>query len=680
MEPELAEDGCNWHTYGSWVLKAISEEGLMGHLDGSETRPATPKLLQEYGAGQTPRTNEERDVVTAWKTADNAWHQRAAMAHQYIIFGLPDSILMLCMHLDTPHETFAYLENRYGQIPRPESQKVVDEATQEHDMPSKQYVIEESAQSAGDSNDKPGKSPSDAGSSPMSSSDCAEIPTGHQEPKMEIIDVRHVERYPTVPDKGRVGTGRFNDTVTRDFADPQRVEKATLTSSSSHGNADSREFVDSHGVRKAMLADRGCQLTACQTKRPNGLPAPPEPPPNSIHSISRTVRVTHHRGRLKPRAENISNTCTRQDGHCAKVVPMCPLRPLTTPSGTPYWKAWPPDRDTKQSMPLLADSKGQHTERKAKRQDGLPASPESPPAGIMLSPRPYRVPHQRGRLKLIAEIVSNVCTRQNAYRVQVAPKRPSLAHSMPSKRLRHPTGGLWMMKIGCSEVRHARQVETRGCTYWTPCIFMRLLSLPSLPSKRFWNTSNMYWRQGVPPISTRNNADRPRNRRIAKRPPPSSGRRQHDTCTRIYQNGSPGLPYRSPKDLAHHSGTLRDPRRRRRIKTRPKDVSKSGQRGCKHLMLLSMPISPPRHLSIYLWNVANTYWRRGVPPGWMRNDNKLVVFKTAASRLRYKVKMSAHYVHFRNGKLPHRAPNTTKHHSYTTRTRSSFIAEATLVY
>ncbi|KAI5987151.1 hypothetical protein EDC04DRAFT_3149382 [Pisolithus marmoratus] len=211
MEPELAEDGCNWHTYGSWVLKAISEEGLMGHLDGSETRPATPKLLQEYGAGQTPRTNEERDVVTAWKTADNTWHQRAAMAHQYIIFGLPDSILMLCMHLDTPHETFAYLENRYGQIPRPESQKVVDEATQEHDMPSKQYVIEESAQSAGDSNDKPGKSPSDAGSSPMSSSDCAEIPTGHQEPKMEIIDVRHVESNILKNETGAAVEGRLEE-------------------------------------------------------------------------------------------------------------------------------------------------------------------------------------------------------------------------------------------------------------------------------------------------------------------------------------------------------------------------------------------------------------------------------------------------------------------------------------
>lgn len=43
-------------------------------------------------------TNEERDVVMAWKTADDMWHQRVAIAHQFIIYGLPDSILMTCMH------------------------------------------------------------------------------------------------------------------------------------------------------------------------------------------------------------------------------------------------------------------------------------------------------------------------------------------------------------------------------------------------------------------------------------------------------------------------------------------------------------------------------------------------------------------------------------------------------
>ncbi|KAI6142537.1 hypothetical protein EDD17DRAFT_1902214 [Pisolithus thermaeus] len=192
--PELAEDGCNWQTYGSWVLKAISEDSLMGHLDGSETRPTTPKLLQEYGAGWTPRTNEERDVVTAWKTADNVWHQRAAMAHQFIIYGLPDSILMLCMHLDTPREAFAYLECRYGPIPRPESIKVADEAMPQCDMQSEQYATEEGAQGTYNSDNEPIYSPEGEDSLDIPN-DCAETKSRYLTPETEVVDTRHVEPY-----------------------------------------------------------------------------------------------------------------------------------------------------------------------------------------------------------------------------------------------------------------------------------------------------------------------------------------------------------------------------------------------------------------------------------------------------------------------------------------------------
>ncbi|KAI6122061.1 hypothetical protein F5141DRAFT_1211694 [Pisolithus sp. B1] len=202
MEPELTEDGCNWHTYGSWVLKAISEDSLMGHLDGSETRPTTPKLLQEYGARWTPRTNEEQDVVTAWKTADNVWHQWAAMAHQFIIYGLPDSILMLCMHLDTPHEAFAYLEHRYGQIPRPEIQKTVDEAVQQHDMPSEQYMTGESAQSTCDSDNGPENLPGGHEDPADSPNDCAETESGFLTPKTKVADMQHVEPHLLVVEVG----------------------------------------------------------------------------------------------------------------------------------------------------------------------------------------------------------------------------------------------------------------------------------------------------------------------------------------------------------------------------------------------------------------------------------------------------------------------------------------------
>ncbi|KAI6024220.1 hypothetical protein EDC04DRAFT_2606584 [Pisolithus marmoratus] len=203
---------------------------------------------------------------------------------------------------------------------------------------------------------------------------------------------------------------------------------------------------------------------------------------------------------------------------------------------------------------------------------------------------------------------------------------------------------------------------------------MQIFQLLRNPSKRLWNVANTHWWQGVHTGLTPSGAKRPRNLRMAKRPPRSSEMRRDDKHRAKWPNGllMPSKPARN--DFAHSSGTLRDPRRRGRIKTKPKNVSRSETRGSKPSKLI-IPIPPPRELAKPLWNVANTYWRHGIPPGRSRNIENLLLFETAASSSRYKVKMSAHYVHFRNGKLPHRAPNTTKHHSYTTRTRSSFAAE-----
>ncbi|KAI6137445.1 hypothetical protein EDD17DRAFT_1517350 [Pisolithus thermaeus] len=183
MEPELAADGCNWHTYGSWVLKALSEDDLTGYLDGSETRPTNPRLLQGNGDGWTPRTNEEREAVAVWRTTDDAWQQRAAMAHYLVISGIPDSILMLVMHLETPHETFAYLENRYGRIPRPEIQKVVDEAVQQHDMPYEQCEAE-------NGDNEPVNSHGGEEDSLDIQSNSAETTDGHARPEVEVVDVQ----------------------------------------------------------------------------------------------------------------------------------------------------------------------------------------------------------------------------------------------------------------------------------------------------------------------------------------------------------------------------------------------------------------------------------------------------------------------------------------------------------
>ncbi|KAI6127469.1 hypothetical protein EDD16DRAFT_1553153 [Pisolithus croceorrhizus] len=101
-----------------------------------------------------------------------------------------DSILMFIMHLETPHETFAYLEKCYGRIPRAD---IVNEAAQQCHVPSEQYATEESAPSTCNSNNGSGNSPSDEGNSPESPIDCAETIAGHMKPKTEVVDAWQVE-------------------------------------------------------------------------------------------------------------------------------------------------------------------------------------------------------------------------------------------------------------------------------------------------------------------------------------------------------------------------------------------------------------------------------------------------------------------------------------------------------
>ncbi|KAI6103213.1 hypothetical protein EDD16DRAFT_1715418 [Pisolithus croceorrhizus] len=168
------------------------------------------------------------------------------MAHQFIIYGLPDSILMLCMHLDTPHEAFAYLEYCYGQIPRPEIQKTVDEAVQQHDMPSEQYMTGESAQSTCNSDNEPGNLPGGHEDPVDSLNDCAETKSGFLTPKTKVTDVRHVEPHLLVVevramdskwlDKGTdaakapdEGSQRVGDKVKEDEDLPQMSSEALET-------------------------------------------------------------------------------------------------------------------------------------------------------------------------------------------------------------------------------------------------------------------------------------------------------------------------------------------------------------------------------------------------------------------------------------------------------------------
>ncbi|KAI6111118.1 hypothetical protein F5141DRAFT_1003470, partial [Pisolithus sp. B1] len=88
--PELAHNGHNWTTYASSVLCAISDEGLMGFLVGSERRPTHPAELIGRGEGWTPQTDDEREEVAAWQAADQSWTQRNVMVNYTIVSSIPD--------------------------------------------------------------------------------------------------------------------------------------------------------------------------------------------------------------------------------------------------------------------------------------------------------------------------------------------------------------------------------------------------------------------------------------------------------------------------------------------------------------------------------------------------------------------------------------------------------------
>ncbi|KAI5999000.1 hypothetical protein EDC04DRAFT_2612308 [Pisolithus marmoratus] len=84
------------------------------------------------------------------------------------------------MHLDTPHKTFAYLENCYGQIPRPESLKNIFDSHHEPEISTRE---EEG------SIDSP--------------NDCTKTKTGYLTPEIEVIDVQQVQDYLPVVEVGK---------------------------------------------------------------------------------------------------------------------------------------------------------------------------------------------------------------------------------------------------------------------------------------------------------------------------------------------------------------------------------------------------------------------------------------------------------------------------------------------
>ncbi|KAF9235435.1 hypothetical protein BU15DRAFT_78021 [Melanogaster broomeanus] len=88
--PDLATDGSNWKTYRDYILYVAAIEDFVQQLDGADAKP-----------------------VDVTQHELKAWDQRNTMAKLIISITIPDSLLMCIMHLETAHEQFKHLTNRF---------------------------------------------------------------------------------------------------------------------------------------------------------------------------------------------------------------------------------------------------------------------------------------------------------------------------------------------------------------------------------------------------------------------------------------------------------------------------------------------------------------------------------------------------------------------------------------
>ncbi|KAI5980986.1 hypothetical protein EDD15DRAFT_2420252 [Pisolithus albus] len=522
-----------------------------------------------------------------------------------------------------PRETFAYLESRYGRIPRPESPKVVDEANREHNLPFEQCAAEDSTQSAGSSNDEPENSPGELVDSP---SDCAEITTGHLEPETEIIDAQRVDYLPLV-EVGAVDSERLDE-----LADTPREGKTPDLEDKSLEGRDSDpgywEILSNEGYEPI---DSPIEDTQCLSMDDETIVNVPDPPSSRSELPTIQVKCPTSVKRVPTRTHSATSTDF--------ILPM--PEPMPKDPDKAEHGGWhddgassghPDSHQVRKSM--LTGNRGQHTECKAKRPNRSPTPPTPFPKRTGDASLPYRVPHRCGRLKSNTESISNTHTRRNAYCVQVVPKWIPPYLSTSTKRLGYLMGGSWMVTVCYNKVRHAIRVETRGYTHHGS---HTNVSPPHEILLHLQNISITFWQQVMPSVSIPNDGRWSTSLLMVKWLPVSSRTRQGDEHRAKWPNDLPVPSKPARSDFAHPPGTLRDPRRRGRIKTDLGNVCNVKTRG-RSASIPTIPISPPRELARTLWNVANTYWRHGIPPGWTCNVKIPSLFETAASRQRYKAR------------------------------------------
>ncbi|KAI5999256.1 hypothetical protein EDD15DRAFT_2193922 [Pisolithus albus] len=646
--PELADNGQNWTAYGSSVLCAINDKGLMGFLVGSERRPIHPAELEGRGEGWTPQTDEERDEVAVWRTADQSWTQRNATVNYTIICGIPDTIFSSMLHLKSPLEKWSYLESRFGQIPRPESWLAAEQAMQQHDSSSEQDTAGESSQNAHEGDDDESEISPGGHDDPVdSSNDRAETKSGYLTPETEVVDAWQVELHLPVlevgsmdseqPDEGAntfeapdEGGRGASDEVKESQDLPEPSSKALEPEGVTTRQAGGHSMED---MPRTSIEENRCTRTSSET-----IANVPDPP--GTHAKFPTLQIESSMLQIEPEVtgSTLADPSEESEGssQLRETERPEPHRDRTSEgkfridegrytSDTPPNKVWGMGvpRTPQEGLGDSADVELTMTRlgirplsaKLAGMRNDIPTPPEPPPIGLERAPNTFVDPRRRGRMKTKAENVSNMRTRRNACRARAVLVRPLTLLLAPSKPSTYPAGGLWTTNTGCRKVRYAKRVETRGEMYQTACILMQLVLPFSTPSKRLRYPAGGLWM-----VNVRYN-EVSSTREVQTRQYPCLDMHRQ-ACVTI-------LPFLAP---------------RKRLK-------------------------PP-------WGVLRPYRRQGVPPEHTHSVNKPSLFETAASQQRYMAEDSAQQEYSRNGSCDNAACQTRPNIARTW-TRSSPAAEYT---
>ncbi|KAI6099849.1 hypothetical protein EV401DRAFT_1894736 [Pisolithus croceorrhizus] len=693
--PELAHNGHNWTTYASLVLCAISDEGLMGFLVGSERRPTHPAELIGRGEGWTPQTDDERAEVAAWRAADQLWTQRNAMVNYTIVSGIPDTIFGFMLHLKSPLEKWDYLEKRFGSIPRPESWLVAEEVERRSDS----NVAAETGQdthNGDESRDLPGSQnePTD------SPNDHAETESEYLTLETEVIDVRHEEPYLLVvevgtmdskqldegtnaleaPDEGSQCTG---DKVEEDedlptssealepqgnlpFTTSERAETRTGHRKPENEVADMRHVVDvlpmfevgSTGqawydkhVKELQAPDEGGRRASDEVEESRDLPKSSsdvlEPEVVDVRHMELHLPVVEvGTGDLKQRLDEHANALEAPDKRCQCMD----NEPADNISGQASGHSM-------QDRPQVPTKDNQRSRTNSETIANIPDPPNTPtklPTPQVEHSRLWNSPSARAHSATSME-TNLSCTGRSSKRRET--KRLELDCKQALGRPKRTYQGCSTSETPPDEAQGMGVYSSAGVGWGdstTTGSIMTTLEIRGLSARTVetrvhlphWDTTR---KEPDKAGDTGGRGDDTASKdfvdlRGVEKTLLAISRSQQGEREAKWRNGLPVPPETPPNGYLHRPGTIGDPHQHGGMKTRVEKVRRARRikmRGrthrCDHIHG-SLAISNPNEVSRHLRDVANTYQHQGVPPRSIQSSSRPMNDRAAAWQTQYKEK------------------------------------------